>query len=65
MTRKDYLALSSALAVNKPNVTLNPQGYAVWLKTVHSVADVLAYDNGRFQRQRFLEACGVGRANDQ
>lgn len=62
MSRKDYVALAAALAVNKPRANgAAPVDAAteVWKRTVHSVADTLAFENARFNRRRFLEAAGI------
>ena len=72
MTRKDYLAIAAALkndaAHLEPNAvykdyTKMPQwnagAYDQWHTTVLALASVLASDNPRFDRARFLAACGV------
>lgn len=52
MTRKDYQLIAQAIA-------------DVWcentaqLYIAESIADALAQDNPRFDRARFLDACGV------
>lgn len=48
MTRKDYILIAAAL---KAAQTI-PQA-------ARNLADQLAQDNLRFDRTRFLEACGV------
>lgn len=63
MTRKDYVAIAKALASARvSNFTDNPNR-ALYLNGIdnaaHRVADVMAVDNARFDRQRFLTACGV------
>ena len=58
MTKKDYIKLAAALAVNRPvNNQDNP--ITQFHKTVFAIADVLAADNDRFDRTRFLIAAGV------
>ena len=59
MTRKDYEAIAAAI---KEVVDSNR-----WFKgnlggiqaTAKAMADVMAADNPRFDRARFLKACGV------
>ena len=66
MTRKDYQliadALNSAHSAGTPAHFLNDYGkgrrYAVE-NIAHSLADALASDNPRFQRAKFLAACGL------
>jgi len=57
MTRKDYVRIAAALNYSKP-----PSNEAVlvawWVRSVHALADVLQADNPRFNRHRFLVACG-------
>lgn len=63
MTRKDYQVIAQALKAAKPvnteraSVTVKVCEVSVWESTVRSVAQALAKDNGRFDMQRFLEAC--------
>jgi len=59
MTRRDYVAIAAALRLTQPTDVYGPKCYAQWLLDVAAVADVLASDNPRFDRARFLKACGV------
>lgn len=54
MTKKDFEKLA---AVIKAGRTSDPDEYAD--KTARSTADTLATMNARFDRDRFLKACGV------
>ena len=63
MTRKHFVMLAAALAQSKPPRGRDPLG-TLLADTQHArdctaVADVLAQDNPRFDRARFLKACGV------
>lgn len=61
MTRKDYVDLAAALKSAKPIATPigvdNPK-QGQWIKDVCAIANVLANDNPRFDRDRFEVACG-------
>ena len=72
MTKKDYVLIAAALrgdaahlapdAVYKSYVTMpawNKGAYDQWHTTVLAIAAALASDNPRFDRARFLQACGV------
>jgi hypothetical protein len=64
MTRKDYILIAAAFAEAKrqiPNTGLMNQTYEnIGLATAaRVVAWSLAKDNQRFDRERFLNACGV------
>jgi len=58
MTRKDYVKIAAAI---RQHVEANSaESYQTAFSMIaKSVADVLADDNARFDRQRFLTACGV------
>ena len=54
MTRKDYIAIANAICEashTAPSAAIDT--------LAHKLADVCANDNPRFDRQRFLAACGV------
>jgi len=57
MTRKDYILIAAAIQ------SAMIQGYsgAEWARqcVAHNIALALANDNPRFDRERFLKACGV------
>jgi hypothetical protein len=57
MSRKDYRAIASALKAFKEG---QEAGFNPSLADIASaLASVLAQDNSRFDRSKFLEACGV------
>lgn len=58
MTRKDYKAIADTLLMSKPP-TQDSAGMFTWIHIVHALADTLADDNPRFNRARFLAACGA------
>lgn len=68
MTRKDYEKIASAMFDRMVDLRPSDHGRKVEraYKAQHkalcnNVADVLACDNERFDRERFLRACGVER----
>ena len=61
MTRKDYVAIAAAL--HRTGMAVNIGGkktaeYAIRLAAT-DIAATMAADNPRFDRARFLAACGV------
>lgn len=62
MTRKDYILIADALREARMHNLRDaaPGSGAYWLRVAASeVARALAEDNPRFDRERFLKACGV------
>lgn len=62
MTRKDYVMLAAALKSVQPQSFLVNEPWAhiaQHMRDVEALADALASDNPRFERQRFLTACGM------
>lgn len=59
MTRKDYQLI--AQAINAPFVSdsLDMSDYAERERIANRLADSLKADNPRFDRARFLKACGL------
>ncbi len=55
MTRKDYVLIAEALRESRPQMG----GIEGWNCAAIGVADALARDNPRFDRERFLKAAGV------
>jgi hypothetical protein len=65
MTRKDYVLLARALANSLSildNVSTSPATVAArsqqWVADCTSIANALAGDNAKFDKARFLKACG-------
>ena len=64
MTKKDYQAIARAIheqivaSINDPHKTHSRGGLAAAI--IDAIADVLAADNPRFDRARFVEACETG-----
>ncbi len=63
MTRKDYVLLAAALASAKPAPHMHGPDHGLAAREQHkrdceAIADALA-ENPRFDRERFLKACGI------
>lgn len=54
MTRKDYERLAAALLSTRP---MGDERFEGWSDAVKAVANALAADNPRFDRERFVAAC--------
>ena len=55
MTRKDYVAIAEVIADAKDRFNMDGAGQYI----TGRLADMLAADNPRFDRERFLKAAGV------
>ena len=62
MTKKDYVAIAAAFqrVLTATDVRECLVARATTRTMIVSLADVFAGDNDRFDRLRFLRACGVG-----
>jgi len=60
MTCKDYVALAEAIQLAyEYKSTLTSHEMA--LRIAGNIANVAAWDNPRFDRERFLKACGLSK----
>ena len=63
MTKKDYERIARALKQAAANITdaglTDHSAHVAWNECAATLADALAEDNPRFDRARFLAACGV------
>ena len=57
MTRKDYRILAEALREARPQTW--PTNAGPWTRAVDNIAIALKADNPRFDRGKFLDACGM------
>lgn len=60
MTRKDYILLASELAEGRPRRGASEDYSEGYWSAVDHVAQALADDNSRFDRDRFIEAIRRG-----
>jgi hypothetical protein len=58
MTRKDYDAIAAVLAAERQQVTMRAARQAV-MNITRALADVMAAENPRFDRERFMRAAGM------
>ena len=62
MTRKDYIAIAAvfnARAQMARNIQNSASRLTHYTEIMGDMADMLARDNARFDRSRFLKACGI------
>jgi hypothetical protein len=64
MTRKDYIAIAKTIADERPyilreNKLLDREVSATLDSVAMNLAEMLQRDNPRFDRDKFLTACGV------
>jgi hypothetical protein len=61
MTKKDYIAIARALNVQLVGWTIaeSPDAAKIVAGIADEISDLFAADNPRFDRARFLQACGV------
>lgn len=58
MTRKDYVAIAAGIRA-EVEAGPNKNGSTALQRVAERIAEVMAQDNPRFDRARFLKACGV------
>lgn len=63
MTKKDYIKFAQMLKREQPatlySIDESDVTTVTWQCIVESTADIFAEDNPRFDRERFLRACGL------
>lgn len=62
MTRKDYIAIAAALKVAREShaaAILPGKAYDLCNFVAWQIANVMAADNPRFDRDKFLQSCGI------
>jgi hypothetical protein len=58
MSKKDYVAIAAVFR-GQVETKADPKRVQMIRILAHGIADVMARDNSRFDRARFLQACGV------
>jgi hypothetical protein len=61
MSKKHYQAIASAMRITKPAHSTVCTTVQSWQQICQTLASVLAADNPRFDRSKFLDACGLER----
>lgn len=59
MSRKDYVAVAAAMKANQPAPHWCANKHVQYGQDVNALANVFAAGNPRFDRARFLAACGI------
>lgn len=60
MTKKDYIAIAKVISDERNHPASGSKAAQVTCdRLAHRFADMLASDNPRFDRARFLQACGA------
>jgi hypothetical protein len=59
LTRKDYKAIANILNDQQADFNEGDDGKALLNIVAHQLSHYMAQDNPRFNRSKFLEACGV------
>lgn len=60
MSKRDFEMIADALRRTKPPSSHDEQVLVQWGDDVLAIASVLRISNPRFDRARFLKACGYG-----
>jgi hypothetical protein len=65
MSRKDYVAIANAIVGQVKSLQLadNWDGIDAVCEVTKAIADVLGADNDRFDRDKFVTACGFVKQN--
>ena len=59
MTKKDYVMIAEIFKFNREDFIEGEDGYSLIGILAHQIANALQEDNPRFNRELFLNACGV------
>lgn len=58
LEHRHFAVIAAALRESKPAANWEPAKMSQWKSTVSSFVDTCRSSNGRFDRDRFLAACG-------
>ena len=56
MSKKHYIAMAREMVYTRP-IDTKSEAYQQWLRDIKSIANVFSNFNGRFDYNRFVEAC--------
>ena len=59
MSRKDFVLIAGVLREQMPDPVTHPTSFAEWNVICRAMASALRTTNAYFDRERFLNACGV------
>ena len=59
MTKKDYVMIAEIFKLNRKDFIEGEDGYSLIGIMAHQIANALQADNPRFNRELFLNACGI------
>jgi hypothetical protein len=59
MSRKNFTAIAALLKRHADEAASKANGYAALVSLIVEMADYLATTNPQFNRERFLDACGI------
>ena len=63
MTKKHFTAIAAAFNRAHGHAMLEPNPHLAIIHLAHAMADICQASNPRFDRERFLSACGVACIN--
>jgi len=63
MSKKDYELIAKVIEYNMPSQIAKPKGcgggLGVWVNILNGLIEAFEQNNNKFDREKFLKACGV------